>query len=239
VLDSPADAEEIYLDRGGEIDHYRPVCQGDIFLDVAIPGLDPGHGVMVIAHPCVMRAGPRLRPKVTVIPIVAYDRLPLENWSTSHLRVFPLPALDPSQPDRAYAARFDEFGTVPTDALNLDRRVAMLSQRGVLLLQQRFIHSVSRVEIPLSILLEASAAVFEELELQENWNLTFVAPQVDSGEEASELLAIEAEAFDQVMRSGPEDATLRERLQVPQARAEVRRAVNQTIRERTVREEGS
>lgn len=236
MLDSPVDAEEIYLDRGGDIDPYRPVCQGDIFLDVEIPGLDRGHGVMVIAHPCVMRAGPRLRPKATVIPVVAYERVPFESWPTSHLRVFPLPALDPSQPDRAHAARFDEFGTVPTDALDLDRRVAMLSQRGVLLLQQRFIHSVSRAEIPLSILLEASAAVFEELELQENWNLTFVAPRAESRQQAGELLATESQAFDEVMLSGPDGANLRERLQVPAARAEVRRAVNQAIRERIVRE---
>jgi hypothetical protein len=235
-LESPADAEEMYLDRGGDIDPYRPVCQGDIFLDVAIPGLDPCHGVMVMAHPCVMRAGPRLRPKVTVIPIVAYERVPFANWPTHHLRVFPLPVLDPAQPDRAHAARFDEFGTVATDALNLDRRVAMLSQRGVLLLQQRFIHSVSRAEIPLRILLEASAAVFEELELQENWNLTFVAPQVEAGAPAGDLIVAEAEAFDQVMLSGSEDSTLRDRLQVPAARAEVRRAVNQAIRERITRE---
>lgn len=236
MLDAPAEREEIYLARTEDVDPYRPICQGDIFLDVEIPGLDPAHGAMVIAHPCVMRAGPRLRPKVTVIPVVTYDRVPLANWPSQHLRVYPLPELDPARPDQDYAARFDEFGTVSADELQLDRRAAMLSQRGVLLLQQRFIHSHSRAEIPLNVLLEASAAVFEELELQENWNLTFVAPQVEVGGSLPELLVTEAEAFDQIMLTPSKGSTLRGRLQLPAARAEVRRAVNQAIRERSTQE---
>ncbi len=232
MLDSPTEPQEIYLARGEEVDAYRPICQGDVFLDVEIPGLDAAHGAMVIAHPCTMRAGPRLRPKVTVIPVAEHQGISLEKWATHHLRVFPLPALDSEQPDRHYAARFDEFGTVPTDTLQLDRRAAILSQRGMLLLQQRFFHSLSRAEIPLSMLLEASAAVLEELELQENWNLAFVAPEAQEGSDLLERLEAEAHAFDELMGVGERDATLRDRLQVPEARAEVRRAVNEAIRER-------
>lgn len=229
MLDSPAEAQEIYLARGVDVDAYRPICQGDVFLGVEIPGLDSSHGAMVIAHPCTMRAGPRLRPKVTVIPVVEHPGVSLDRWATHHLRVFPLPTLDAEQPDRHYAARFDEFGTVPTDALQLNRRVAILSQRGMLLLQQRFFRSLSRAEIPLSMLLEASAAVLEELELQENWNLAFVAPEVEEGN-LLERLEDEAHAFDDLLSAGEQDATLRDRLQVPEARAEVRRAVNEAIR---------
>lgn len=233
MLDSPADADEVYLARAGEVDPYRPVCQGDIFSGVTIPGLDPCHGAMVIAHPCVMRAGPRLRPKVTVVPVVEYQRVPFEQWSTQHLRVFPLPALDPTRPEQGHAARFDEFGTVETQALRLENRAAMLSQQGILLLQQRFIHSHSRAEIPLSHLLEASAAVFEETELQESWNLAFVRPQVEDGNILEEVLAREAHAFDEVMLTESQGVSLRDHLQTPAARAEVRRAVNGAIRERS------
>ncbi len=232
MLDSPTEPQEIYLARGEEVDAYRPVCQGDVFLDVEIPGLEPSHGAMVIAHPCTMRAGPRLRPKVTVIPVAEHPGVALGRWATQHLRVFPLPALDSDQPDRHYAARFDEFGTVPTETLQLDKRTAILSQRGMLLLQQRFIHSLSRAEIPLSMLLKASAAVLEELELQENWNLAFVAPEAQDGSDLLERLEAEAHAFDDLLSAAEQDATLRDRLQVPEARAEVRRAVNEAIRER-------
>lgn len=121
MLDSPTDVQEIYLARGKEVDAYRPVCQGDVFLDVDIP--------------------PRM-------------------------------------------------------------------------------------------LLEASAAVLEELELQENWNLAFVAPDVEEGSNALELLEAEALLFDDLLSAGEQNATLRDRLQVPEARAEVRRAVNEAIRER-------
>ena len=232
MLDSPNDAQEIYLARGEEVDAYRPICQGDVFQGVEIPGLDASHAVMVIAHPCTMRAGPRLRSKVTVIPVAEHQSVPLDRWATHHLRVFPLPGLDPGQPENHYAARFDEFGTVPSEALRLDRRAAILSQRGLLLLQQRFFHSLSRAEIPLGMLLDASAAVLEELELQENWNLAFVAPSVEEGNNPLELLEEEAHTFDALLNTVEQDATLRERLQVPEARAEVRRAVNQAIRER-------
>jgi hypothetical protein len=42
VLDSPASEDEIYLARAGEVDPYRPICQGDIFGNVEIPGLAGG-----------------------------------------------------------------------------------------------------------------------------------------------------------------------------------------------------
>ncbi len=232
MLDRPASEDELYLARAGDVDPYRPICQGDIFDQVDIPGLSACPAAMVIAHPCVMRAGPRLRAKVTVIPVVTYERVPLERWPTHHLRVFPLPGLDPSHPEQGYAARFDEFGTVEAGALQLEHRIAMLSELGVLLLQQRFVHSLTRAEIPVIRLREASAAVFEELELQENWNLAFARPRVETGQPLGEVLAAEAEAFDQVMLTSPQGASLRDLLQMPEARAEVRRAVNRAIRDR-------
>lgn len=63
MLDSPASEDEIYLARAGDIDPYRPICQGDVFAAIQVPGIAASTSVMVISHPCAMRAGPRLRPQ--------------------------------------------------------------------------------------------------------------------------------------------------------------------------------
>jgi hypothetical protein len=66
-------------------------------------------------------------------------------------------------------------------------------------LQQRYIHNHSRASIPLSVLYEVSAAVLEELELQESWNLALVRPAVDAGGDLAVILEQEAEAFDELL----------------------------------------
>ena len=108
-----------------------------------------------------------------------------------------------------------------------------MSNRGIVLLEQRYIHNHSRASIPLELLYEVSAAVLEELELQESWNLALVRPGVEGGGDLAALLEQEAEAFDQVMLSDHEDTrSLRELLQTSSERANVRRIVSRAIAER-------
>jgi hypothetical protein len=231
LLDSPASADEIYLARAGDVDPYRPVCQGDVFADVEIPGRDGLTLAMVLSHPCAMRAGPRLRARITVAPIREHQAVPLTVWSNGHLRIMPLPTL--RQDDGQYAANLEEPATINAASLALENRVASLSDKGIVLLQQRYIHNHSRASIPLNLLYEVSAAVLEELELQESWNLALVKPAVEDGADLHESLEQQAEAFDQLLlTTDGDERTLRDLLHTPSERAQVRRMVNQTIDER-------
>lgn len=234
MLDSPDSDEEIYLARADDIDPYRPVCQGDVFAAVDVPGDDGAITAMVLSHPCAMRAGPRLRLRVTVAPVSEHPHIPLPQWASGHLRLMPLPEL--LEDGRAYAANLEEPATIASSRLALDNRVASLSDNGIVLLQQRYIHNHSRASIPLGTLYDASAAVLEELELQEGWNLALVHPAVQDGGDLAALLEQEADAFDQLMLSTLEDGgpNLRELLKTPRARASVRRAANRAIAERDV-----
>jgi hypothetical protein len=223
----------MYLARGDEVDSYRPICQGDVFCDVEIPGVGERSEAMVLSHPCAMRAGPRLRAKVTVVPVLEHSSVALEDWRTGQFRVMPLPHLEPDG-DRARAAKLEEPMTISSELLELECRSAILSDGGIVLLQQRYIHNHSRAVIPLEHLHAASAAVLDEVELQESWNVALVKPAVDAGGDLTTLLEQEASAFDDLMRSSPEDGpSLRERLKRPAARASVRRAVHAAIAERS------
>ncbi len=232
MLDLPDSEDDLYLARAGEVDPYRPICQGDVFCGVEIPGVDGRSDAMVISHPCAMRNGPRLRPRITVVPVCEYQSVPLADWGTGQYRVMPLPLLDPHE-ERSRAAKLEEPATISSELLVLDSRIAMLSDQGIVLLQQRYIHNHSRAVIPLERLHEVSAAVLQELELQESWNLELVKPAVERGEDLAALLEAEARAFDELMLSAPDGApSLRDRLKNPAARASVRRTVNVSIDER-------
>lgn len=231
MLDSPASEDEIYLARAGDIDPYRPVCQGDVFADVAIPGRDTPGLAMVISHPCAMRAGPRVRERVTIAPVSEHRAIALTDWASGHLRVMPLPAL--REDGQAYAANLEEPATVDSARLVLEQRIASLSDQGIVLLQQRYIHNHSRAAIPLEVLYKASAHVLEELELHESWNIALVRPAVQGGGELGAVLEEQAEAFDQLMLTkASDDRNLRGLLKSASERGHVRRIVNRAIAER-------
>lgn len=62
-LERPESEDELYLARGDEVDHYRPVIQGDVFREVAIPGVSEHEFAMIITHPCTIRGRDgQLRP---------------------------------------------------------------------------------------------------------------------------------------------------------------------------------
>lgn len=230
MLNSPASEDEIYLARAGDIDPYRPVCQGDVFAEVQLPGEHNRTYAMVLSHPCAMRAGPRLRARLTVVPVTEHTAIALTKWTEGHLRVMPLPGL--REDGRPYAANLEEPATIASESLALEERIASLSHDGIMLLQQRYIHNHSRLSVPLAMLYEVSAAVLEELELQESWNLALVAPAVEGGSDLATCLEQEAVAFDELLSTSSDGPSLREQLKTPRARAEVRRAINAAIAER-------
>ena len=99
-----------------------------------------------------------------------------------------------------------------------EHRVACLSPYGIHLLQQRFIWYLTRFLVPTHRLAEATAAVFEEAELEEEW----VSRATERGAERHPSV----EAFHEWVRSSDESGTSRqEQLADPQRRAGIRRAM--------------
>jgi hypothetical protein len=233
MLTNPTSVDEIYLARDGAAP-YRPLLQGDVFSDVTIPGVGIEHTLVIVAtHPCTMRRGPVLVDRVKAHPVVPYDEVPLEKWGESHFKVFPLPQFRGGEP---FAARFDEVGMVPTAELSLDRRVAILSDHGILLFQQRQIFTDTRAALKLGTLQQASAAVLAEAELLEEWNERLAI----AGDPGNLLAAITSEAieFDKFLGLSQSDLTLREMLRDEHRRSAVRKAVRAEIRRRSEEREG-
>jgi hypothetical protein len=225
-LDRPASADDLYLDRGQPVEPWRPIFQGDVFQDVPLPGVEDFSHVLVSTHACTMRgAGGALKPKLKAIPVAPTQRqIRLEEWPRRHLRVLPLQGLDEDHPEQLYLARLDEVGMVASDDLDLDQRVACLSEQGLWLFQQRLVACDTRTHVKLDTLEEASRLVLEEAELLERWSETLARRRVDAGEERAEALAAEAEEFDAFL--GPQRSdTLRARLNDPVTRPAARREV--------------
>jgi len=226
ALDRPATEDDLYLDRGQPVEPWRPILQGDVFEGVRLPGVDDHTHLIVSTHACTMRGrGGALKPKLKAIPVVASSQsIDLEDWVSGHFRRFPLHRLSEAEPDRLYVARLDEVGMVVTEELDLDRRIACLSEQGLFLFQQRLVFCDTRTHVKLDTLAAASSGVLEEAELLERWNESLAQPRVAAGEGRAAALRAEAEAFDAFL-GPPSGNTLRARLNDPVTRPAARREV--------------
>lgn len=216
TLETPPENEGgLYLYRGNEGTVARPHMQGDVF--VGVPGVP--EVVMLITHPCSMRAGTQLREQLAVVEVVDYQHLPARKWADGHFDLSPLPGLPVGYEHPA--ADFRRIQAVASNELALERRVVSLSELGIQLLQQRFVHHLTRVIVDLPTLYEHSSAVFTEAELQEEW----VEEAMNAG-----VARAEAEAtFQEFLGRGK--GSLREALANARTRGHVRRAVRQGIRD--------
>lgn len=225
----------IYLARGDEVDLFRPLLTGDIFSDTEIPGVDTETGLaMVLDHPCSMRRGVILTGHLVMARVISRPDLPRPaKWPTDRLwDLFPLPELDSSAERRA--AALDQIGRVPSASLDLSRRVACLSDQGIVLLIQRQIHRLSRFVAPLPDLYEVCAPVLTEADLLSEWNAALVPHrQKATGAAMAEAIAAETDQFEAFLAS--DEPSLRERLKTDHLRSVVRRATRLEIRERRTR----
>jgi hypothetical protein len=217
-LDRPDSDENLYETYGSEEDDpLRPVFQGDVFTGITLAGYESSHheAVMLVGHPCSLREGADLRSRLQAIAVRPHQRVPPEVWPTAYKQCLPLPALDDGG---SKAALVREMGIVTREQVTNARRVATLSKRGILLLQQRLVWTLARTVVRLDTFEEHNAPQFTELELLEYWNEQLC----DKCAPAELTVALEtvAKQFEDYMREGG----WREMLEQPERRTEVRRA---------------
>ena len=154
-----------YRARGEEVVRHRPVFTGDVFEKVPVQGLGASKNktVIVLQHPCALRSnGVDLHSRLMVAELRNHKVIPVEDW-TRHLGKMPLPELIPALETgrRHQAAFFDEPYLIGPDDLALEKRIACLSQTGVNLLLQRWVHHNSRVVVPTATYQEVSSPAYE------------------------------------------------------------------------------
>ncbi|OZE87861.1 hypothetical protein CH305_01515 [Rhodococcus sp. 15-649-2-2] len=207
---APRRDEDLWLAKGPEeLNPNRPILTGDVFHLGPIPGVDEteSHGselAMVVSHPCAMRDGPVLKPRVEVVRILQGTPVPGSAWNL-HKTKLPLPGLAGmglTEGNEFYAA-LDLAGRVPSAKLEVFSRKACLSESGIAaLLQRRTWRQTQYVAEHESFML-SNAHVFIEAELHEEWcdELLGELPASVDGERlrSAQLLAEEAVAFDEVL----------------------------------------
>ena len=220
-LECPASASDLYLAASsGEVEAARPVLTGDVFPSVTVPGVDGEGLAIVLTHPCSMRVdGVRLTKRLIMVRVAPGEEIRFNRWKTGYFKVMPLPELMGAH----YRARFDEMGLVESAALPTAERVACMTPYGVNLLQQRFIWYLTRFLVPTHRLSEASEAVFEEADMEEEW----VAHAIEKGKDPREA----AQEFHDWIRYPDELGTTRQdRIKAPQLRAGLRRQMRSHLR---------
>ena len=196
---------------------------GDVFTDVAVPGLDGTGLAIVLTHPCSMRVdGVNLAPRLLMARVSPSSPIPLTAWRRGHFKVMPLPDLLGAH----HSALFDEIGLVESPSLLENVRTACMTPHGVHLSQQRFIWYLTRFLAPTHRLAEATEAVFVEADLQEEW----VEASVDHGDDPKEA----AEAFHEWIRSPDQSGVARQdQLKRTDLRAGIRRQMRTHLSSRS------
>ncbi len=161
----------IYRARGEEVVAYRPVVTGDVFEKVEVAGGEvPKHKtVIVLQHPCALRTnGVDLVERVLVAEVRPHKLIDRDRW-LGYTKLMPLPELRPElhSQKRDQAALFEELFLVAPELLEI--RIASLSQIGVNLLMQRWVHHNSRAVVPTMTYQRVTSAAFEETDLIEEW----------------------------------------------------------------------
>lgn len=157
LLASPDDPEDIWQAVGGEVPAHRLLMQGDVFLTEIGP-------LLVVTHACSMRRGADLHATQMAAPVEDHH---VPNWDGNYDW---MPLLGAPVPDvRHPAGLLRVLRSVDTEVLVAGERVAIMSEQGIHLLQQRLAHHLTRVAIPTAELAEHCAPILAEAELHEDW----------------------------------------------------------------------
>lgn len=204
-LAAPDDPLDLWHARtAADIDADRMLMQGDI----VVVGSEP---VCIVAHACSMRRGTQLHATQTVAPIRDHQ---VSDWGGSY-DWMPLP--EAPIPEIAYpAANIRELRSELTASLQSATRIAVLSEIGVQLLQQRLAYHDTRVAIELEALAEQTAPILMEANLHEEW---VTALGLETEPDFHDLLEAD-------------DRKLREWMKTPRTRFQAQMAIRQEIRRR-------
>jgi hypothetical protein len=210
LLEDYGTPDTLYLARGDEVNRYRPVFTGDIFL------VPDGNPVIVLAHPCSIRG--RDAELLEWILVAEVRQMtappPIVKWRSGYFRQMPLPDLE----DKFQAADFSSIRSTRATDLLVDNRIACLSQFGVNLLQQRLVFHLTRFVAPSRDLDSAFSHTFTEAELLEEW--------VETRSESTTSVAEATKAFEIAIQqpfSVDSAESLQDCLRDPQLRAPIRK----------------
>ena len=148
--------------------------------------------IIVLQHPCALRRdGIALHARLMVAELRNHKVIAPAEWQTGHYAKMPLPDLIPSvnSGKRNQAAFFDEPYLVGAKDLDLAKRIACLSQTGVNLLLQRWVHHNSRVVVPTATYQEQTSPSYEEADLIEEWCEDGLGRGLSVDEASAEALA--------------------------------------------------
>ena len=208
------DWSSLYRCRGDEVTSFRPVFTGDVFTDIGVDE-DVRATVIVLQHPCALRVdGVKLIERILVAQVEHSRLLSVAEW-VGNYKKFPLPELI----DGAhFAANLAGLILAPSMAFDPVQRVASLSQSGVNLLLQRWVHHNSRAIIPTWQYQEVTSPEFDEADLMEEW----CEDQVADGQSIQEVTVT---AHEWLRSDSGNGETWQSLLQDPQKRSTVRKAM--------------
>lgn len=189
-LEAPgsSDGEDLYLARGDEIEAFRPLFTGDVYLLQGAPDRSDPTRVVVIHHPCALRTNGSALVPVVLCAEVAADREFRPNDWLGNFKKMPLPNLPSMEGGASHSAvHFDKPRLLAPSELGI--RLACLSLSGVNLLQQRWVHFTSRVIVPTQSFAEVVSGPFEEADLTEDWCRTRVGPGITQTDATEECLS--------------------------------------------------
>ncbi|MGF2945728.1 hypothetical protein [Mycobacterium sp. Lab-001] len=210
--------EHLYDERG-DVTRSRLVFQGDVFDGIVLPGFgDEPRLVQVVAHPCSMRRGTDLCPRITVAPVESHQRITHDGWD-GNVRIMPLADLIDG---KHYAAKLVDVTAAPAHLLSTKARIATLSDQGIYVLQQRLVKHYTRVEVDIPTLAEQSAPVLWEMHQQRDWIETVL---YNEDAWTADTLKAEEDAFDAWLREG--EPSRRDLLKDEHTHTDLRRQAHQ------------
>ncbi len=223
--DDHPDWGSIYRARGPEVVSQRPFFTGDVFRHVSIPGETEPIAVILVQHPCAIRTdGINLVPRLLAVEVQPANPIPPSQWASGYFKQMPLTELVPEGKPSHYAAIFTKPLITTPSALDAAERVACLSQSGVNLLLQRWVHHNSRAVVSTQLYQGVSSAQYEEADLIEDWC-------IEREDDGIAMAAAAEEANTWLSRAAISNESNRDLLKSPQHRSAVRKAMRTYLAE--------
>lgn len=158
ALETPSSPDAMYVARGEDaaLFEMRPHFTGDV--------LARGEArAIILQHPCAIRRGLELVPRVLVAEVEPFTGPVPSDWSTGHFKRFFLP--DVTGDGATHVANLAALDLWASAEVHQADRLAILALEGVNLLLQRWVFHNTRVVVPSSTLNAVTSGPFAEAEI--------------------------------------------------------------------------